>query len=416
MIQGILTFKFILNQEESGEINPEFKPIQMQFTKKEYSEDNYNELIVENDIYGTFYQQTTGVFSVNREFSNYFTGRLKETPYQVMSYFKQVSTGNQYLAIAIFEHDDEIELFEKLLKDMGNRLDKVFENLASAENTKQLADITNLNIRLRNELKYTIFQVERLSNLDKLQKVALIFNSQERVRILELLRESPISKKELKRELEKINPSSNIDVLLQPFLELNLLRRDWIQGEKDSETGIMKNQGEYLFLVKDVMFTRVPNERLISHLKETDNELFPIYQQRVLEFFSKFDPFDQSLKETMKLASLLLNPDVYDFYLLMKNNHYPKDKIPKIFSEFAVTEVLLDNLKDLNVIAEIEDKSKRKWIVLLTEIKPLIVFPEYLLPKIRELYASADDNKINYEVAKKAYDLLELTYPEKVEF
>ncbi|TFF87967.1 MAG: hypothetical protein EU549_03850, partial [Promethearchaeota archaeon] len=368
MIQGILTFKFILNQEESGDINPEFKPIQMQFTKKEYSEDNYDELVVENDIYGTFYQQTTGVFSVNKEFSNYFTGRLKETPYQVMSYFKQVSAGNQYLAIAIFEHDDEIGLFEKLLKDMGKRLDKIFENLARAENTKQLADITNLNIRLRNELKYTIFQVERLSNLDKLQKVALIFNSQERVKILELLRESPISKKQLKRELEKINPSSNIDVLLQPFLELNLLRRDWIQGEKDSETGIMKNQGEYLFLVKDVMFTRVPNERLISHLKETENELFPIYQKRVLDFFSKFDPFDQTLKETMKLASLLLNPDVYDFYLLMKNNHYPKDKIPKIFSEFAVTEVLLDNLKDLNVIAEIEDKSKRKWIVLLTEI------------------------------------------------
>ncbi|MEJ2248207.1 MAG: hypothetical protein P8Y70_01055 [Candidatus Lokiarchaeota archaeon] len=418
MIQGILTFKFILNQKDSGEIDPEFKPIQLQFTNKEYDEDNFTDLIVENDIYGTFYQQTTGIINMKREFSNYFSGKLKETPYQVMSYYKQLSSGNQYLAMAIFENDDEIELFERLLNDMGKRLDRIFEKLAQAENTRQLADITNLNIRLKNELKYTIFQVERLSNLDKLQKVALIFNSEERLKVLELLREHPISKKELKRELEKISSGPNIDILLTPFLELNLIRRDWIQGEKDAETGIIKNQGEYLFLVKDITFTRVPNERLISHLKDTKNELYPIYRKEVLNYFSTYDPFDQSLTQTRKLASLLLNPDVYDFYLLMKNNHYPKDKIPKIFSEFAVTEVLLDNLKELNVITEIEDKTKRRWIVLLTEIKPLIVFPEFLLPKIREVFAAGGegDGKINYEVAKKAYDLLELTYPEKVEF
>jgi hypothetical protein len=101
----------------------------------------------------------------------------------------------------------------------------------------------------------------------------------------------------------------------------------------------------------------------------------------------------------------------------MKHNHYPLDKIPKIFSEFAVTEILLDDLKELQIITEITDDNKRNWICLLTEIKPLIIFPEYLLPKIREAYRNEDDDgKITYEIAKKALSLLEITYPEKVEF
>jgi hypothetical protein len=78
---------------------------------------------------------------------------------------------------------------------------------------------------------------------------------------------------------------------------------------------------------------------------------------------------------------------------------------------------LLDNLKKLNVITEIKDENKRSWICLLTNIKPLIIFPEYLLPKIREAYRKEEtDGKINYEIAKKALNLLEISFPEKVSF
>jgi hypothetical protein len=92
------------------------------------------------------------------------------------------------------------------------------------------------------------------------------------------------------------------------------------------------------------------------------------------------------------------------------------DKIPKIFSEFAVTEILLDDLKNLNIISEVVDDSERKWICLLTDIKPLIIFPEYLLPKIRAAYKQESDGSITLEIAKKALSLLEITYPEKVKF
>jgi len=277
--------------------------------------------------------------------------------------------------------------------------------------------ISNVNIRLMNELKYTIFQIQRLSQLDRLQKVALIYNSEVRLKMLETLRDRPISKDEMKKIVEKMKPTANIDILLRPFVELNLVRRDWIKGEKDKKTGVIKNQGEYLFLIKDIMFSRIPNENLLKHFKDTNNELIEPFKQKAIDYFSHYDPYIEDVEETKKLASILLNPDVYDFFVLMRSNHYPLDKIPKIFSEFAVTEILLDNLKKLNVITEIKDENKRSWILLLTDIKPLTIFPEYLLPKIRAAYRDEDsDGKITYEVAKKALDLLEVSYPEKVTF
>lgn len=418
MIQGILTFQFNLNQNETtGEINPEFSPIQLVFSNKKFNENNFSGLIVENDIFANFYQHTVGIFSMKYGFSNYYTGHLKDTPYQVSSYFKQLADGTQYLTISLFELDDELELFEDLIKDMGKRLDTIYDKLTKASNTRQLDLISNVNIRLKNELKYTIFQIERLSQLDKLQKVSLIYNSDERLKILEFLREKPLAKNEIKTTIENLKPTANIDILLRPFLELNLVRRDWIKGEKDKKTGVIANQGEYVFLVKDIMFARVPNENLLKHFKETDNDLLPLFKQKSLDFFNNYDPYEEPLENTKKLASILLNPDVYDFFILMRSNHYPLDKIPKIFSEFAVTEILLDNLKKLNVITEIKDQNKRSWICLLTDIKPLTIFPEYLLPKIREAFKREDEEgKITYEIAKKALSLLEVSFPEKVTF
>lgn len=417
MIQGILTFQFKINQKETGEIEPEFAPIQLIFREEQFEEDNFSELLADNDLFAIFYQHTTGLYGVKYSYSNFYTGRLKETPYQVISYFKQVADGTQYLAMSIFELDDEIEIFEDLIKDMGNRLDTIFDKLTRAKSSKQVSLIENINIRLKNEIKFTIFQVDRLSNLDKLQKVALIYNSEERLKILEILRERPIAKKELKMIIEKMSATVNIDILLQPFLELNIIRRDWIKGEKNKKTGEIQHQGEYLFLVKDILIARIPNENLLNHFKETKNELYPLYRQKVIDYFSNYYPYTQSTDETKKIASILLSPDAYDFFVLMRHNHYPLDKIPKIFSEFAVTEILLDDLKDLNIITEITDDNERNWICLLTEIKPLIIFPEYLLPRIREAYRNEDDDgKITYEIAKKALSMLEITYPEKVKF
>lgn len=417
MIQGILNFQFILNQEESGEIEPEFRPIKLIFHNKKFNDSNYSELISTNDIFGIFYQHTTGIFKEKGAFSNFYTGRLKETPYQVVSYYRQETDSSKYLTISFFELDDEVEIFQDLLNTMAKRLLLIFKKMININPLKQISLLEKINSKIESELKFTIFQVDRLSQLDKLQKAALIFHSDERLKILEILRERPIAKKELKGILERMKPNINIDVLLDPFLELNLIRRDWIKGEKDKETGIVKNQGEFLFLTKDILLARLPNENILNRLKENKKDLFEIFKDKIADYFSTYDPNKQSVEEMKKISGILLNPDSYDFLALMRNSYYPLDKLPKIFSDWFDIEVILSTLEDLKIVTTLKDKEKQGWVILLTDIKPLIIFPEFLLPKIRESFKFEDkDQKISIEIARKALELLEVTYPEKVDW
>jgi len=300
---------------------------------------------------------------------------------------------------------------------LTKRLNPIFKKLTEINQLKQISLFNEIISKFESELKFTIFKIDRLSRLDKLQKTALIFHSDERLKILEILRERPISKKELKNILEKIKENPNVDILINPFLELNLVRRDWIKGERDKRTGIIKNQGEFLFLTKDIFLSRVPNINLLNHLKNLNHKLYPKYEQKVVDFFSKYDPNIQSIEETKNLTSILLNPDIYDFFVLIRSKYYPLDKLPNIFSEFADPEMILNDLKKLNMITEIKDKDNRSWIFPLTDIKPLIFFPEYLLTKIRDAYKTKNkDECITYEIAKKALELLEVAYLEKIEF
>lgn len=417
MIQGILNFQFILNQEESGEIEPEFRPIKLIFHNKKFNESNYTELISINDIFGIFYQHTTGIFKDKGAFSNFYTGRLKETPYQVVSYYRQETDSSKYITISFFELDDEVEIFQDLINTMAKRLLLIFKKLININPLKQISLLEKIHSKIESELKFTIFQIDRLSQLDKLQKASLIFHSDERLKILEILRERPIAKKELKGILERMKPNINIDVLLDPFLELNLIRRDWIKGEKDKETGIVKNQGEYLFLTKDILLARLPNENILNRLRENKKNLYDIYKDKVADYFSTYDVNKQSVEELKKISGLLLNPDSYDFLALMRNSYYPLDKLPKIFSDWFDIEVILSTLEDLKIVTTLKDKEDQGWVILLTDIKPLIIFPEFLLPKIREFFKSEDkEQKISIEIAKKALELLEVTYPEKVDW
>lgn len=420
MIQGILTFQFILTPKETGGIKPEFKPIKLVFNEnleKRFSETNYPELISQNDTFAIFYQHATGIMGLRGGQSNFYIGKLMETPYQVISYIREESDNSYYLTISIFSLDDDIMIFEEIFNIMGKKLDYIFDSLEKAQTASQISLISNINKRLEEELKFTIFQIDRLSYLDKLQKAALIFNNEEMFTILKTLRERPISKREMKEILEKAKENPNIDKLIEPFLELNLIRREWIEGEKDKFTGKVQYQGEYLFLTKDITLARIPNYNLLNHLKDTQNELYPKYEQRVIDFFSKYNPNLQNVEETKRLASILLNPDSYDNFILLRSKYYRLDKIPNIFSDFADIASMIIELKKLNVITEIKDKKDTSWIFLLTDLKPLSFFPEYLIPKIREAFKSKEkEGKITYEIAKKAYDLLEVTYQESIEF
>jgi len=410
MIQGILSYQFVLNPGDDGTLDPEFKPIRLVFNNKDFNKNQYSKLLEQTDIFGIFYQHTTGISTSSKEFSNYYMGRLKKTAYKVLSFFRQDHAENQFLTIAVFNLDDDIEIFEDLFKTSGEKLESLYLELMRRKSLDVIEEIEN-------ELKFTIFQINRLSELDKLQKVALIFQSEERLKILELLRERPYSKREIKNILEMIKPNPNVDLLIQPFLELNLIRRDWIKGETRKKMVDFQFQGEYLFLTKDIVLARFPNKELMERIKEGKPEMYKQYEQKLSEFFKDYDVMDQPIEELKDLAGALLNPDCFDFYTLMTASFYPLIKLPKIFSDFVDSEYIVNTMENLNVITKVKDKDNKEWVMLLTEIKPLIIFPEYILNKLKDSFlAGKKEEKITYEIAKKALDLLEVTYQEKVKF
>ena len=68
----------------------------------------------------------------------------------------------------------------------------------------------------------------------------------------------------------------------------------------------------------------------------------------------------------------------------------------------------------LETAAFLAQKGK-EWLLLLTDIEPIIFFPEYILENIKNAVHSEDSSKkIPLEVAKLALDLLEVAYPEKL--
>lgn len=159
MIHGILSFQLILYKHESGEIEPQFKPIKLIFTENKYHEKNFTQLIHENDIFSIFYMHTS---PPHREsYSDFYTGRLKNTSYQVKSYFRQESNGSQFITILVFDINDDIDRFEKEINVMASSIDKIFTLIDKINNKKNNSLNSEIIEKLNQILTSTLFQINR---------------------------------------------------------------------------------------------------------------------------------------------------------------------------------------------------------------------------------------------------------------
>jgi len=423
MVVAIIVYKFELNPSEDGEIEPEFSILSSQVAE-EHSGVNVRNLVATNDLFGIFFAHSAGTSTKQKapDKKNFFVGRLKETPYKVMSYYKQEVDQSHYMTLCVFKLDEDVDMFEGLIKLLAEKLDAQFLRLAKG-NLRDVNFITDVRRAIENAVKFTLFQIGRLGNLEKIQKVALIYASPERLRTLELLRGGPVSRKALTYELEKIKDYPNIDIILKPFLELNIARRDWARGIKDRKTGVVRGEGEFIFLIKDVALVRRPPPNIVDQMKK-DSKLHSLYEEKVKVFYDKYDPFAKVNEESRFLARFLLDPDLFDFFALLKEKYFPAEKIPKISSEFSNSTDLLNELKKGDVICSLKEK-ETEWYALLGEITPIVVFPEYIVSKIKdrvvvqalgEVDETLTDAPLTTEVAQRGLELLEATYHEKTQF
>lgn len=428
MVIAIGIFKFELNMTPSGSIEPEFRLLRATFSE-EFIGKEIHEFLTPNDLYKIYYALTTGRQGTIKnekesEESKYrlHFGRLKDVPLDVICFYHQAVDDSQYLIVSIYLLDEDYEIFEDIIRTLTKRTIPLFHKLATG-NLKNLQFLDSVYNAMEMEIKYAIFQIERLSNLTKTQKVGLIYFSEDRSRLLEILRNGPISRKTVFMELTRTFENLNLDQALRPFIELNLIRRDWAKGTRDKETGIISGQGEYLFLVKDVFLVRKPPELIIGQMKE--NQDIGIKYQKILdEFYNNYDPIKDIKKEGKLLGSFLLNPDTYDLMSLLSNRSYLREKMPKVLSAFSDPEQIIQNLIDAKILVSIKDHDDKEWLCSICEITPIVIFPEYVVKAIQNRYFSFVQGKdehfylepLTNEIAKKGLDFLETTYDEKVEF
>ena len=424
MVVAIIVYRFEMNTSASGDIEPEFKVMAHEIANNN-KDVNIDSLITDDDLFGLFFNHTTGSGAAPAQLGedglpsekNIITAKLKNTNYKVLSNFVEEEDESQFLVIEFFNFDEEIELYEKISYKMLDKIGALFNKLSTG-NKNDFNFISQVEEEVRREISYGLFQTDRLSNLTKIQKVALIFTSEERVRTLDLLREGPISREMLRYELEKDNPNPNLGIVLKPFIELNLVRRDWAKGEVDRRKGIKVGEGEYLFLTKDVTLVRKPPSELLKNM-ERNEKIGERYKVALSDFYSVYDPFNDTNKESQFLANILLDPDMYDLISLFKTRTYPLKKMPKISSDFVKVETLLEELVNTQIIKYIEDDTGMKWVLLLADIVSMTSFPEFIVPnvavRVHDEFKGKNYQKITKEVGITALSILENTYMDELD-
>jgi len=349
------------------------------------------DLVVDlDDMMRIFYAHITGA----GEAGNVLV-RLEKARSNVSSYFTGMESENQFMINFIMELGEDPEIFgEAVLLEINQNI--IFYLKSMEQNPANRLDITN---ELTDYIKNSLTYLERLKNLTKEQVMAQIYNSEKGRMILEILQEKPRTKKDLHSLLEEMTGKfiPNIDILLSHFVKTDLVRQDWIEGDSDIS----------LFLLSDFIIIRSPVKKLIEEAKNGLPN--PYIAKKYLElangYFSYYKP---TKADSLKIASHMINPDIFDYIILFRERAYPLNKVPRGPGQtFDQIRSFLATLEADHIVKTIKDESDVEWVFLLTDIAAQKFYPEYLIENIRK---AVSENILNKESAVKHLELLEQSY------
>ncbi len=341
-----------------------------------------------------------GTQDMMRVFYNHITGaekqidvvlRLPSMESSIASHFTGVESKLPYMINVILELGEDPEMFGNVITRINSEVMDILKKLD--EKGAQPLEIYD---ELDEYFKRMLDLFQRLGNLSKEQKVAQIYSNPKGHQIMGLLQDGPISKKELRYSLEKnLNQViTNLELTLDPYTETEIIKEDWIEGDRD----------QYLFLMKDFTIMRAPATKIVE--KARKNKPTPgvakEYLKQVKEFFSTYKP---TYEDGMKISVILMHPDMYDVLRLFSFDSHNYKKIPPGYGGPEMKKIidLLIQEKILTMITE----GKSEWVMLLSDVDVALFFPEYLLEKIR---IALKAGKIKKQAAIKHLNLLEKSY------
>ncbi|NVM04607.1 MAG: hypothetical protein HWN67_19950 [Candidatus Helarchaeota archaeon] len=300
----------------------------------------------------------------------------------VLSYFTGIDVQTQYAIAILLDIDEDSNWFEDPLLESVN-------NIISNVGTEKFKGL----------LSKTFVYIVKSSKLTQEQIYAFILKDYKLNKLFEILKEGPLTIKDLKDRLEKElgETVSNLDNLLSHLIRGNLIIRDFIKEGKV----------ENIFLIRDFYGTRLPPYNIISQVqsKKFSSVLANDFIQHLLEYFQLYTP---SAKDIERLAEIITNPIYYDLISIMRKQPILSEDISKHsdFDEEEIEEVYQSLLR-LNIIAEFKDHKLKNWTLLTSDIRFHTFFPSYLLENLRNLLRL---RKIERPLAIKHFELLEKNY------
>jgi len=343
-----------------------------------------------DDMMRIFYAHITGA----GEAGNVLV-RLEKAHSNVSSYFTGMESEVPYMINLILELGEEPELFGETVISQINQDILLYLNRLN----QYPADNYETTKGLTNYIKNSLLFLERLKNLTKEQIMAQIYTSDKGRTILNILQQKSLTKKELQSLLEEKTGRfiANLDNSLDPFVKTDLVRQDWIEGDSDIT----------LFLLSDFIIMRSPVQKLIEDARKglPTPQLANEYLKLVTNFFSSYEP---TFEDNLKIATHMINPDLFDYIVILREKAYPINKFPKGPGEsFEQIKEFLNVLEQNKLIAIVKDESNLDWVFLLSDVLAQQFYPEYLIENIRK---AVSEKKLKRDTAVKHLELLEQIY------
>jgi type II restriction/modification system DNA methylase subunit YeeA len=165
---------------------------------------------------------------------------------------------------------------------------------------------------------------------------------------------------------------SNIDILLNPLFNLNLIIEENLPGIDNC-----------IFLINDVYFCRLPIGNTIKHHIDSDSPGDKMYISEITDFFKNYTPENNDSEDQLvKISRIFSDSTQYKLLNKLSSGKLKKDRFLSLMGQDLN---LLRDLKQLKLIIEIED-----YIYPMAEIHFFKFNPIYLISNLKNRYINEE--------------------------
>ena len=281
-------------------------------------------------------------------------------PLNIASYY--TGPEKSFYLLLLLSLDDDPDLYEGGMADCMRMIIQAYEEGA-----------------LEKVIPTVFQQLSIFPTLTEEQLLAITYQDEiKRIIINRLREESVVSKSELVVWLRDKYEYGLVDI---DAVLIELIKREIIK-----EASVKGMPSELIFLTGDIIALRKPPSQLVKNPAEKGlpERLAEDYVTAVKKYFQKYRPSEE---DTLKIMSVLINPQAYITIKLLRTAIVTKSELEKLKKK-GVDNVdeTLKMLWENQLIQVFQDEKKVEYYALLSDFNISTMFPKYLLNIIKKQY------------------------------